>query len=393
MTLFIVLISAFLIGLVVFLMQSSDGESKKTGPAAGRVRLSEKKTVAAGTGIAAEVPQKTEKAENIDGLRSAVLEGLAYIASGADTAEPSSQMPHELSELNPGIVDSIRWQVGDMKEFTSAHEMSLMLDDPNVNLSNVARRISSDPVLANKILRAANSAYFGSRMAIDSINHALAVLGLINIKSIIFYSMLSKQSFNDSGHGNPIYRSLWSHSVLTARCGVYLADAFEGLNKGRLYTLGLLHDFGEFFMPRISRQKQVDRDFMVPFGDRESIAGEEQLLGISHSVVGRIAFEGCGLSEQILRLIEIHHFPSFYAKSCLAMKEEDKKYLTALFLANQIAKLFAAEDEKKFYAVQPLPASYHDLVGLHKVRNIFSDPYVLAEIAKTRSLTQDTIGS
>jgi HD-like signal output (HDOD) protein len=300
-------------------------------------------------------------------------------------------MPHELGEIRQDIVDAIKWQVGDMKEFTSAYEMSLMLDDPNANMSNVAKRISSDPVLSNKILRAANSAYFGSRMAIDSINHALAVLGLINIKSILFFSMLSKQSFHEEEHGNPIYRSLWNHSVLTARCAVYLADAFEGLNKGMLYTLGLLHDFGQFFMPRIVRKKQADRDFLIPFGERESIAGEEQLLGINHAVIGRIAFEGCGLSEQILRLIEIHHFPSFYSKGYLSMREEDKKYLTALYLANQIAKLFVDEEEKKLYAVQPLPASYHDLVSLQKVKNIFSDHRVLSEIVKTKTLTQSAV--
>jgi hypothetical protein len=75
------------------------------------------------------------------------------------------------------------------------------------------------------------------------------------------------------------------------------------------------------------------------------------------------------------------------------MKEEDKKYLTAIFLANQIAKLFVDEDEKKLYAVQPLPSSYHDLVSLHKVKNIFSDNHVLSEIVKTKTLTQSYVRS
>jgi len=389
----IILIFALLVGLIIFVLRSTDFEHKQAEFVERSVIQPERRPLSVKTAIHAAASQKSEKTDNIEPLKSTVLEGLNYITSNPKGNGSIPQMPHELGQLNQDIVDSIKWQVGDMKEFTSAHEMSLMLDDPNVNMSNVAKRISSDPVLSNKILRAANSAYFGSRMAIDSINHALAVLGLINIKSILFYSMLSKQSFHEQEHTNPIYRSLWNHSVLTARCGVYLADAFEGLNKGRLYTLGLLHDFGEFFMPRVIRKKQVDRDFMLPFGDKESIAGEEQLLGVNHAVIGRIAFEGCGLSEQILRLIEIHHFPSFYSKGYLSMKEEDKKYLTAIFLANQIAKLFVDEDEKKLYAVQPLPSSYHDLVSLHKVKNIFSDNHVLSEIVKTKTLTQSYVRS
>jgi HD-like signal output (HDOD) protein len=383
----IVIILALLAGLTILMLL----EYSQTEFAECQATRAGMRPLPARTAIHTETNQESEKTTNIDALKSTVLEGLNYITSDHRTAESTSQMPHELGEIRQDIVDAIKWQVGDMKEFTSAYEMSLMLDDPNVNMSNVAKRISSDPVLSNKILRAANSAYFGSRMAIDSINHALAVLGLINIKSILFFSMISKQSFHEEEHGNPICRSLWNHSVLTARCAVYLADAFEGLNKGKLYTLGLLHDFGQFFMPRIVRKKQADRDFLIPFGERESIAGEEQLLGINHAVIGRIAFEGCGLSEQILRLIEIHHFPSFYSKGYLSMREEDKKYLTALYLANQIAKLFVDEEEKKLYAVQPLPASYHDLVSLQKVKNIFSDHRVLSEIVKTKTLTQSAV--
>jgi hypothetical protein len=156
------------------------------------------------TAIHTKTNHESEKTVNIDPLKSTVLEGLNYITSDHKTAESTLQMPHELGEIPQDIVDAIKWQVGDMKEFTSAYEMSLMLDDPNVKMSKVAERISSDPVLSNKILRAANSAYFGSRMAIDSINHALAVLGLINIKSILFFSVLSKQSFHEQEHGNPI---------------------------------------------------------------------------------------------------------------------------------------------------------------------------------------------
>ncbi len=389
MILSIVIVLVLLVGLTLFFLGSTEYEYKRAKFAGYPTR----RPSSAGTSIHTETSQKSEKTEHIDPLKSAVLEGLKYILSNPKDNESIFQMPHELGQLNQDIVDSIRWQVGDMKEFTSAYELTVMLDDPNVNMSKVARRISADPVLSNKILRAANSAYFGSRMAIDSISHALAVLGLINIKSILFYNMLYRQSFHEQERGNPVYRSLWNHAVLTARCAVYLADAFEGLNKGRLYTLGLLHDFGGFFMPKIIRKKQVDLDFMLPFGDKESVAGEEQLLGINHAVVGRIAFEGCGLSEQILRLIEIHHFPSFYARGYLTMKEEDKKYLTALYLANQIAKLFVDEEERKFYSVQSLPSSYHDLMNLQKVKNIFSDDRVLSEIEKTKMLTQSYVRS
>jgi HD-like signal output (HDOD) protein len=387
----IVLIFAFLIGLIIVLMKLTEGKVEKNEAIRSGKKYLRGRLVSTKVEKADDKNQRSEKSERIYPLKSTVQEGINYITSSPVILDSKSTKPHQLSELSQDIIDSVKSQVGDMREFASVHEMSLMLDDPNVDMSKVARKISTDPVLSNKILKVANSVYFGSRIAIDSINHALIVLGLINIKSIFFYNVLSKQSYAKQAQKNPMYRSLWKHSVLTAICGFYVADAFEGLNKGKLYTLGLLHDIGKFIRPGLIRENQIDHDFLIPFGEKESIASEEELLGVNHAVIGRIAFEECGLSERMLRLIEIHHFPSFYSKGYLSMKEEDKKYLTALYLANQIAKLFVDEDEKKIYAAQSLPISYLDLVNLSKLKNVFSDNHVLSEIMKAKDLTENYI--
>lgn len=389
MSLMTILIFAFLISLIIFLTRSTNNDIEKYIEGGKKLPIGRPESTRIEK--ADETNQGSEKSESVDPFKSRVQEGLNHIIANPVILDSKFTKPYQLSELSQDMVDSVKSQVGDMREFASVHEMSLMLDDPNVDMSKVAKKISTDPVLSNKILKVANSAYFGLRMAIDSINHALIVLGLINLKSIFLYNMLSKQSYAKQRQKNPIYRSLWKHSILTAICGFYVADAFEGLNKGKLYTLGLLHDIGKFIRPGLIRENPSDHDFMIPFGEKESIASEDKLLGINHAVIGRIAFEGCGLSEQMLRLIEIHHFPSFYSKGYLSIKEEDKKYLTALYLANQIAKLFIDEDEKILYAVQSLPISYYNLVSLKKVIDIFSDNHVLSEIMKAKTLTENYV--
>jgi DNA-binding XRE family transcriptional regulator len=143
----------------------------------------------------------------------------------------------------------------------------------------------------------------------------------------------------------------------------------------------------------MNESKQVDDYFMIPYGDKSCIIREDSSFGINHAVIGRIAFEDSGLSEQLLRLIEYHHLPSFGSKSSFVSKEEDKKYLSALYLANQIAKLFAVEAEKCFFSIQPLPFSFGDFVDRSKLASIFSDERVLSEITKTKSLTESYIRS
>jgi HD-like signal output (HDOD) protein len=331
--------------------------------------------------------------DRIDSLRYHVLDGIKYILSIKSLEDPKPPLPLQRTEIKPDIVAKVKSHVGDMKEFSSVYELSKLLDDPNVDMGKIAKKISTDPVLSNKVLKVANSAYFGSSMSVDSINHALALLGLINIKAIMFHNAFSNKLSGSKIQNNPIYQSLWGHAISTAICAFYLSEAFGGLNKGKLYTLGLVHDIGKFIIPEMNESKQVDDYFMIPYGEKSCILREDSSFGINHAVIGRIAFEDSGLSEQLLRLIEYHHLPSFRSKSSFVSKEEDKKYLSALYLANQIAKLFAGEAEKCFFSIQPLPFSFGDFVDRSKLESIFSDERVLSEITKTKSLTESYIRS
>jgi HD-like signal output (HDOD) protein len=329
--------------------------------------------------------------DRIGPLRTLVLEGINNILSSYRLEDPKSPLPLQRPEIKPDIVAKVKNHVGNLKEFSSFDELSKLVDDPNVDMSKIAKKISTDPVLSNKILKVANSAYFGSNVSVDSINHALALLGLINIKAIMFHKAFSTKLSGTKIQNHPIYQYLWGHAISTATCAFYLSEAFGGLNRGKLYTLGLVHDIGKFIIPEMNGSKQVDDYFMIPFGDKSCIIREDSSFGINHAVIGRIAFEDSGLSEQLLTLIEYHHFPSFSTNPFFASKEEDKKYLSALYLANQIAKLFVGEEEKRFFSIQPLPFSFGNFVDQSKLAMIFSDDRVLSEIVKTKSLTESYI--
>jgi HD-like signal output (HDOD) protein len=329
--------------------------------------------------------------DRIGTLRTHVLDGIKYILSSYRPEDPQSPLPLQRPEIKPDIIAEVKSHVGDMKEFSSFDELSRLLDDPNVDMSRIAKKISTDPVLSNKILKVANSAYFGSNFSVDSINHALSLLGLINIKAIMFHNAFSKKLSGSKIQNDPIYLTLWGHAISTATCAFYLSEALGGINRGKLYTLGLVHDIGKFIIPEMNGSRQADDYFMTPYGDKSCIIREDTILGINHAVIGRIAFEDSGLSEQLLRLIEYHHFPSFSTKPFFESKEEDSRYITALYLANQIAKLFVEEEEKRFFSIQPLPFSFGNFVNRSILEKIFSDGRVLSEIAKTKSLTESYI--
>jgi HD-like signal output (HDOD) protein len=320
-------------------------------------------------------------------LRESVNNGFKSILSGGKFEFLNESLPLKYSDIPPDLHKKVKNCIGDMRDFSSVYKISNLLDEPQVDLSKIAKVISTDPILSNKLLRTANSAFFGAGKTVDSINHALALLGFVNIKSILFLNALSKK-FPIAASDNPFTKELWKHMIKTAYCAAYLSDAFEGLHKGKLYTLGLLHDIGKFVLPELAQGTVFDPGAISPYGGKESILQEDALLGINHAVIGRIALEDSGISEQLTKVIEFHHFPLFTHKSFHLTKEEDQKYLTALYLANQIAKLFVGEDEKQIFAAQPLPPSYQGLINLSTLNMIMNDERVLNDILRSGSLIE-----
>jgi len=319
--------------------------------------------------------------------RESIQCGLKSIFSHTPLDFLNETLPIKRADIRQEFYIATKNCIGDMREFSSIYKISNMLDDPQVDLSQIAKIISTDPILSNKILRSANSAYFGSGKSVDSINHALAILGFVNIKSILFHNVLSKK-FSAEASLNPELKVIWDHSIKAALCAVYLSDAFEGLHRGKLYTLGLMHDVGKFILPRLVQGRTFDPKVIIPYGEKLSILREDELYGVNHAVISRAVLEDSGISEQLLNVIEIHHYPLFTHKSFHLSKNEDQKYLTALYLANQIAKLFAKQDEKYLFAVQPLPPSYQGFINRLKLDNIFNDERIIADISKSGSFIE-----
>lgn len=360
---------------------------KKRDAKARKPRHREKQETPPDSGKAVTPVSHEKTHDRMEVLRESISDGLKSIFSGGQFDYPKGPVPLKKADIPQDVYERVKNRFGDMKEFSSVYEISQLLDDPQVDLSKIAKKISTDPILSNRILRTANSAYFGSGRSIDSINHALALLGFVNIKSILFHNTFSKK-FSKESSANPLTQALWGHSIMTALCAVYLSEAFEGLHKGKLYTLGLMHDIGKFILPKLADEAAMDPKSILPYGEKTSILQEDALLGINHAIMSRIALEDSGISEPLLQVIEFHHFPLFTHKSSYLSKEEDQKYVTALYLANQIAKLFVEEEERGLFAVQPLHHSCQSFVNRSKLDLTFSDERVLADILRSRSLIE-----
>jgi HD-like signal output (HDOD) protein len=125
-----------------------------------------------------------------------------------------------------------------------------LVDSPRTSAALLARLISADQALTAKVLKLANSAYYGFPREISTVNMAIVVLGFNAVKemglSISVFDVFKKTA------SSPLFdvAQFWEHSV---GCGVaarMLARNYRPAIAGEAFVAGLLHDVGKVFRPR-----------------------------------------------------------------------------------------------------------------------------------------------
>ncbi|MCD6151895.1 MAG: HDOD domain-containing protein, partial [Deltaproteobacteria bacterium] len=122
-----------------------------------------------------------------------------------------------------------------------------LMDNPKSSAAEVTEVISHDPALTAKLLKVANSAYYGFPAKISDLKHAVALLGFNLVKSlaisigVIKNLPRGKQSAYFSASG------LWLHSLAVATVMQDMGRRFYSRddNHDYLFIIGLLHDLGK----------------------------------------------------------------------------------------------------------------------------------------------------
>jgi HD-like signal output (HDOD) protein len=184
-----------------------------------------------------------------------------------------------------------------------------LLEDPNTGAKEVGDVVASDAPIAAKVLKIANSAYYGLRERCLVPQHASAVLGVRVLRNVVTqaavvgkYEHLKETGFDLTAQ--------WKHSILVAQaCHGFgrRSKARLGLAPDELYVCGLLHDLGKVVLLDCLRQEYVD---VVKHAAQRNVpahVAEEERLGFTHTDVGQIVAQQWSLPPQIEHAIQHHH--------------------------------------------------------------------------------------
>ena len=174
---------------------------------------------------------------------------------------------------------------------------------PDFGLDQVRKLIESDPALAARIMRVANSAAYRAYEACTSIGGAVTRIGAKGVVELAM-AMAAMGIFKDLGG---VGAKLRDHSAGTAAIGRELAFRLLPSNPAsKLFLAGLLHDIGKLLLIQAKDQGYVALISAEP-APGPLLQKERDYLGFDHAQLGAHVLRTWNLPEPIPQIIACHH--------------------------------------------------------------------------------------
>ncbi len=201
------------------------------------------------------------------------------------------------------------------------------LKDPYSANAEIADLIEKDPGLSLVVLKIVNSAIYGFRQSISTINQAINLLGR-NELSVLLLSTGVVSLFKKLSIQQELLNKHWQHSLLCGLIAKHLAPHCNLADDSQsLFMAGLLHDLGK---PVIwHKLPDLSKTLYAEIRLNDSHEHEQNLLGFSHAEVGYELMKSWGLPENLQATTLFHH----HAENA----NQFKNWCQLIELANQLA--------------------------------------------------------
>jgi len=205
-------------------------------------------------------------------------------------------------------------------------EIMESLNKENVDVSTLANKVALDHAIVARVLRVANSPFFGMSRQIVTIPEAISVLGLNNLRGMVAAAAIIN-AFSSS-RSRFHWQKFWRHSIGAGACAKVLAKR-AGLNAEAAFTAGLLHDIGYlvmcmYFPEAYAQLVQSDSDSTA-----ESLQAEQATLGMDHAALGGEMARRWRFPQPMAEAVRLHHTQ--------AGAGQEKTLADVVFVANLFA--------------------------------------------------------
>lgn len=206
-----------------------------------------------------------------------------------------------------------------------------LMSDPDVSIEKVKRLVSTDPGLTAKILKVANSAFYGSYRNIQNLSQAILRLGLNAVRNIVVATSM-KNVYKKFGLAEKL---IWEQMLGAALAASVIARHTRVVDPEDAFIGGLLHDIGKVVVNNEYPEKFAKVIERV-YNEQVSFeVAEKDLFDFSQRDVGAFVVKKWGFPENLELLIKF-----FDDKEALSRDKQLSHLVAIITLADRMCQKF-----------------------------------------------------
>lgn len=180
--------------------------------------------------------------------------------------------------------------------------------DERIGAREIARVIAQDQGFTARLLKIANSPYYGQARAVTTVTQAVPVLGIDTISSLATALGSFAHGLDDSG-ALLTMREMWEHSIGCAIWGRRLARHIGHRGAEETFTAGLLHDMGKAIFYRFFKKEFLEAVGVARAENVDLLNAERRYFDTDHAAAGAVVAAKWNLPAVLMHAIQYHHAP------------------------------------------------------------------------------------
>lgn len=183
------------------------------------------------------------------------------------------------------------------------------IQNPDSSVEEISGIIQKDQSLASRLLRLANSGFYGFPSDIGTLGEAVQLIGLREVQDLVLATSVINTFDKVPGRLVDV-ASFWQHSIACGIASALLAEQRHDPAPERFFVGGLLHDIGRLIL--FVKAPEESREILERCEQEEQLASriELEVLGFDHATLGAELIDLWKLPQSLREMVGSHHDPS-----------------------------------------------------------------------------------